>query len=271
MSGVCPGTSVLSPEAAHIARAKSRPRSSVLRPGYCLAVGGNATAGRFVSRPWPHLLERRSGRVICNFARPHAGLDAMIGNVELMRVAALAELRLIEVPDAITMTNGYYAVHPRRNDRFVRAEPALIRLYPEVDFTQFSFTRHLVISLWAQDPERFELLRAALSARWLARMEELLHRLDGRSVLIWWAKRPPLAPGAEANLRPGAPQLVDHAMLEAVRPRVDGLVKVVIPEVIDDPSRKRVDPAAVVAAHELPSEHAHGEIARQLLPWLRLP
>lgn len=239
-------------------------------PGPCLAIGGNATAGRAVARPWPQLLEGLSGRLVVNCAMPHAGVDAMLQNADLMAAARSAELCLIELPDAITLSNGFYAVHPRRNDRFLRADPLLQRLYPEIDFTPFSFIRHMVLTLWKTDAARFEEVRRVLAQRWSERMELLLERLEGRVVLIWWGNRRPLAPGDPLGLRPGAPQLVDRRMIEQLRRAADGLVEVVETERFRSSALPH-DPAEDFAARLLPGPESHAAMAGQLLPWLRQP
>lgn len=246
-------------------------RPDRMEPGFCLAVGGNATAGRCVDAAWPQLLEKTSGRMVANFALPHLGVDAMLRDADLLSAAAGADLRFIELPDAITLSNRFYAVHPRRNDRFVRAEPLLQRLYPEVDFTDFTFIRHLIGSLWQLDAVRFTAVREELARCWLERMELLIDRLEGPVVLIWWGNRPPPPPGAVQGLAPGAPQLVDREMLAKLRNCSRGVVEMVIPSALIPYLSGRGRKTEMLAARELPGAAAHVALARSLLPWMRRP
>ncbi len=57
-------------------------------------------------------------------------------------------MTVIQVMGAHNMSNRFYAVHPRRNDRFLRASLGCCKtIYPEVDFTEFNFTRHMLTAL----------------------------------------------------------------------------------------------------------------------------
>jgi hypothetical protein len=64
----------------------------------------------------------------------------------------------------MNLADAHYRVHPCRNDRFLRAHQPLRDLYPEVDFTKFNFTRHMMQRLEAISPERFVRLRAAVQS-----------------------------------------------------------------------------------------------------------
>ena len=70
-------------------------------------------------------------------------------------------------------------MHPRRNDRFLRASERLQSLYPEVDFTEFHFNRHLLGRLQELSEERFAEIAGELRQAWLARMKHLLTLLRG--------------------------------------------------------------------------------------------
>ena len=54
---------------------------------------------------------------------------------------------MIQVSGAQNLSNRFHAVHPRRNDRFLRASTLLKTIYRDVDFTEFNFTRHLLTTL----------------------------------------------------------------------------------------------------------------------------
>lgn len=241
-----------------------------LKPGYVAALGGSATYGRFVAEPWPALLERGSGRMVLNLGVPQAGPDAWLNDPDILRLAAGARLRVLQVPGAVNLSNRFYSVHPRRNDRFLGASPALRRLYPEVDFTDFAFTRHLIRVLASHGPERFAEVAQALSLAWLDRMGTLIAALSGPSVLVWFADSAPPLPGQRLALVQGIPALVDRAMLLALRPHVAGIVEVVAPDFQGTTDGKVFGPLDLTAALALPGPVAHQAVADALQPWMRL-
>jgi hypothetical protein len=63
---------------------------------------------------------------------------------------------VVQVLAVQNLSNPYYTVHPRRNDRFLRASARLQNLYQDVDFTEFHFTRHMLQTLQMVSAPRFE-------------------------------------------------------------------------------------------------------------------
>ena len=124
---------------------------------YVVFVGGTQTFGRYVETPFPALVELSSGVPCINFGLQNAGLDVFLHDADVMKIAAGAHVTVVQVLGAHNMSNRYYSVHPRRNDRFIAPSKLLCSIYPEVDFAEFHFTRHL---LEAPPPRR-----QALAAR----------------------------------------------------------------------------------------------------------
>lgn len=218
---------------------------------YLAALGGAETYGSHVADPWPALLSRRIGRGVANLGAPHAGPDFWLNEPGLVSVARGADLRLVQVTGAINLSNPFYTVHPRRNDRFVSATPALRRLYPEVDFTEFHFTRHLVFGLCRRDPARFAELAAALGATWQARMRALLDAVGGPAILVVIGEVPEARPRLDSR-----PPLVTAAMVQALRRDCAGLVAVPCPPV--------PEAGMPMAAIGLPGPATHARLAAAL-------
>lgn len=222
---------------------------------YVAALGGAETFGKGVSRPWPALLEAAAELDVVNFGAVGAGPDAVLQDDTLIAACRSAQAVVLQLPGAQALSNPFYRVHPRRNDRFVCATPALQALYPEVDFCDYAFTRHLLGGLHRRDPARFARVAAALQGAWRTRMAELLARIGAPVVLLWLGDRPA---AHETRLTGGtAPLLVTRAMLDALRPQAAALVEVAAP-----PPR----PAEPGAA--LPGCEAHEAAARALVPAL---
>lgn len=184
-------------------------------------VGGTETYGRFVSDPYPAVLERRLGGACVNFGSINSGLDSILNDPELMRLASAAEACVVQLPGAQNLSNRLYRVHPRRNDRFLEASKLLARLYDDVDFTEFHFNKHLLTRLQELSQGRFEIVREELKQAWVARMRTLIEAIDGQVLLLWLRYAP-----SEADDEPlgSEPLMVNRAMVDSLQ----GLVASVI-------------------------------------------
>lgn len=235
---------------------------------YVACLGGIETFGRFVPAPWPEQLERRLGLPCVNLGVVNAGLDAFLGDPAVLDLAQRAETRVLQIGGAHMLSNRFYTVHPRRNDRFVRASEALVALYPEVDFSEHVFTRALCSALHRAAPERFALVVEELQAAWVARTRRLMSMVGNDVVLLWCGRAaPPATADPAAADRPGRdPLFVTQAMIEALAPQARATVIAV----------RSAEAAAAgtdgmvfsefeaVAAGQLLGAAAHGEIAETL-------
>lgn len=242
-----------------------------LRGDYIAVLGGSATYGRFVRDPYPALIEAALDMPVINFGCMNAGADAFLHDEAVLDICRGARVTVVQVTGAQNLSNRFYTVHPRRNDRFVRAHRALIALYPSVDFTEFNFIRHMLQSLHARAPGRFVAVLAELRAVWQERMKALVTAIGGPVVVVWMAERPP--PDEDAPLSFEAePLFVDSAMMTPVRAMATDFLEV-------QPSARaramgtggmvfaEID-APVAAA--LPGPLMHEEVAQALLPRLRV-
>lgn len=190
---------------------------------YIVALGGTETNGKFLLDPYPDRLERMVGAPVINLGLANAGVDVFLNDSGLSPVLQGAAATVVQIVGAQNLSNRFYAVHPRRNDRFVAARPALRALYPEVDFTEFSFTRHLLQGLWRGADPRFDAVVAELQLQWVDRMARLLAMLP-RPVLLWFCDIAPPRPGAAPGLG-RAPLFIDRAMIDALRPQAAAYVE----------------------------------------------
>ncbi len=265
MAFVHPGDGALDYFPCHYGRSRLtfRGPSRDLSREYLVSLGSSETYGRFVVAPFPALLEENSE----SRRQPwHAECraDVYLGDRGAIEVAAGAHLAVLQVMGAQNMTNRYYTVHPRRNDRFVAATPLLRSMYRDVDFTEIHFTRHLIQTLWSRGPDRFAPIAAELKSLWVERMTAILLRLPARRILFWTADRPPPDTAGDP-MQPLA--LVDRAMIEAIRPMPPPMSNT-------SPARgkgrrvraMRFLPGEERAVHEVPNPAAHQEAAARLLP-----
>jgi hypothetical protein len=237
---------------------------------YCVTFGGTETYGKFVPEPFPALTESMTGHRIVNLACVNAGIDMYLKDPEIMGIASKAQVAVVQIIGAQNQTNRYYAVHPRRNDRFLYASPILRAIFRDVDFTEFNFTRHMLQTLYRMSPDKFEVVAEELRAAWVSRMRTLLTSLSTHTVLLWVSKAPPPMPDRRANLALD-PLLIDSEMIDAVRPHATRYLQV-IPSA--DAWARGTEGMAFaeldrIAAAGLPGPSAHQEIAEALSAELR--
>lgn len=197
-----------------------------LRGDFIAFLGGTETYGKFIEAPFPMLVEIETGLKSVNLGCANVGVDAYMGDYSLIDICAKARVTVIQIMGAHNMSNRFYTVHPRRNDRFLRASGTLQTIFPEVDFTDFNFTRHLLKALSEHSPSGFDLVRAELKAAWLARMQTLIDQIDGPVVLLWMSDHAP-TPKEDAGAEGGDPLFIDREMMDALKDHVAHVVEVV--------------------------------------------
>lgn len=236
--------------------------------GYIPVLGSAETYGRFVARPYPDLVEEALGRPVVNFGCINAGLDVFINDPVIMRVCKQAPLTVLQIPGAQNMSNRFYKVHPRRNDRFLRPSRRMADIWPEVNFDEIHFTKHLISALYAVCPKRFKLLRRELAEAWVARVRSMISALDGRVVLLWMADRRPEQFGCLTD--EAGPLFVTREMIESVRDIALDIVEVVAtrpygPAEIDGMIYEQIERPVALG---LPGPNMHGTTAEALAPRL---
>ncbi|SFE81391.1 hypothetical protein SAMN04488523_110201 [Sulfitobacter brevis] len=235
---------------------------------YIAFIGGTETYGKFIRTPFPALIEDQLGRTAVNFGVPNAGIDVFTLEPTVLNATADAQVTVVQVMGAQNNSNRYYSVHPRRNDRFTSASNILKAIYPEVDFADFHFTRHLINRLANVSPGRFVKVRAELQTAWVARMSQLLNSIRGPTILLWFADHPPLV---EADVLHNAlrhdPLFVTREMLDRVAVHASELV-----EVVCSAEAANAGTAGMVfsdleepAAQHMKGPAAHAEVQRALV------
>ena len=234
---------------------------------YVAALGGTETYGKFVAHPYPDLTEELLGMPVVNFGQINAGLDAFTNDPTIIAACSQAVVTVLQISGAHNLSNRFYAVHPRRNDRFLRASTLLKTVFRNVDFTEFNFTRHLLTRLSREDPDAFKMVEAELKQAWVARMKTLMSRIKAPVVLLWMSDHSPEACTA-CSENGSDPLYVDRCMLDEVTPYAAGLVEVVLTrdEVVDGLQGLVFDEMEAPAARGLLGLLAHEKAARQLRP-----
>ena len=242
-----------------------------LAQAHVLCLGGTETFGRFVDAPYPNLLADKLGTDVINMGVAGGGLDVVLNDAAIADAMGTATEIVLQVQGAQNISNRLYTVHPRRNDRFVRASDILRTIYRDVDFTEFHFTRHMLEHLRGLSLDRFDIVRNELRVAWMARMKRFLCDAKVPVHLLWLACRPPSDDEPEDTLS-DEPMFVTSAMLEAAAKQAASLTVVSVPSSTDDrpeADQKMMKPEAL-AARLLPGAEAHKEAA-DLLSQLLTP
>lgn len=236
---------------------------------YASFLGGTDTYGKFIEQPYPALIEARTGVKCVNFGWPNAGVDVYLNDPGVLMATAQAGLTVLQVPCVANMTNRFYSVHPRRNDRFLEASGTLRTMYGEVDFTEFHFVRHMLERLQEMSDGRFSTVREEIQIAWVSRMQLLLQKLDSKIVLLWMSARKP-ENDADQTSAAFDPNYVTRDMIEVLRPLVAEVVEVTASRVALSEGTKGMrftDLEAPAAQHVL-GPSAHHEVADALAPMI---
>src|SRR6056297_1487412 len=212
---------------------------------------GNLRALRGRTLPGP------SGRPPDGAGDQHAGrgLDVVLNDPAIAEACRAATAIVLQVQGAQNLSNRLYTVHPRRNDRFVRASAMLRTIYRDVDFTEFHFTRHMLDHLRTLSPDRFAIVRHELRLAWLARMQRFLSDVPAPVHLLWLSCRAPQSGESRGGLGE-EPLFITSDMLEEVVPQAASLSVVAVPNAQGKPVK-----GPMAAARILPSPEAHQKAA----------
>jgi len=190
---------------------------------FVLCLGGSETFGKFSHDPFPGRLGDRLGRQVVNMGAMNAGVDLFLHDGAVKSAIARAEAVVLQVPGAANMSNRFFTVHPRRNDRFLTASTMLQTVFREVDFTEFHFTRHMLSALKRRSVERFSVVVEELRTAWVARMAQVIRRIEVPVHLLWLAHRAPSDMGPRGGDLGYDPLFVTATMLDEVAPLADSL------------------------------------------------
>lgn len=200
------------------------PRRSLDAP-YVAFLGGTETYGKFIPNPFPNLVESQLGMTCVNLGCVNAGIDVFAKDAHVTEMAHDAAVTVVQVMGAHNMSNRFYSVHPRRNDRFLQPSSLLQAIFREVDFAEFNFNKHMLGRLMTLSPDRFQTVVDELRLAWVGRMRGLLRGIAGKTVLLWFADHAPEDEMVDDDERD--PWFVTRAMIEEIRTEVTDVVEVV--------------------------------------------
>jgi len=233
---------------------------------FVLCLGGSETFGKFSSDPFPGRLGDRLGRRVVNMGAMNAGVDLFLHDGAVKSAIARADAVVLQVPGAANMSNRFFTVHPRRNDRFLKASTMLQTVFREVDFTEFHFTRHMLSALRQRSAERFSVVVDELRAAWVARMAQMVGRIDVPVHLLWLSHRAPSDEGPQGDDLGYDPLFVTATMLDEVTPLADSLTVTVWHDGGQPPGMRGLafGRGEEAAANVMPGPADHEQVSRAL-------
>lgn len=238
-----------------------------LEGDYVAFLGGTETYGKFIAQPFPALIEVRTGVKCVNFGWPNAGADVYLNDLGVLLAAGRARMTVLQVPCLTNMTNRFYSVHPRRNDRFLEASSTLRSIYGDVDFTEFHFVRHMLQRLRDVSEERFNTVIDEMRTSWISRMRLLMQKIDSPVVLLWMSAR---APEDHANRTEIEfdPICVTREMIDAIRPSAAQVTEVTASDWARSEGTKGMlfSELEAPAAQEVLGPTVHYQVADALAP-----
>lgn len=248
------------------------PRRRLDRP-YLAFVGGTETYGKFIEKPFPVLVEKAMRQTCVNFGCVNGGIDVFVNDPTVMEICGAADLTVVQVMGANNLSNRFYSVHPRRNDRFLHASTVLQAIFHDVDFSEFSFTRHMLGALHSRSLERFNTVVEELREAWVARMTNMLTQIGPRSILLWfsdeemndahWSER--------RDQLQSDPLFITAAMIDKLRPLVLDVVeaKPSADALAQGTSGMYYPASQEAAASEMLNGSCHVDAAAALIPSIR--
>ena len=236
---------------------------------YVAVIGGTETYGKFCPAPYPDVLEDHIGMSVVNFGAVNAGIDVFKDDATILDICSGARAVVLQIMGAHNLSNRFYSVHPRRNDRFLMAAPALRELYQDIDFTDFNFTRHLVQSLSDADVDKFARVKQELQTAWVWRMRGLIGAIAAPVILLWMAPRSPAA--SDDLFVASDPLFIDDMLLQRVQGGTVKTISVRSDEAAVKPTKEGLifSEIEAAAAAEVPNAVAHRIAAEALAEGLQ--
>ena len=154
--------------------------------GVCL--GGTDTFGGKVPDPFSAMLEREMGIPILNLGAQHSGAGFNSEDDAIHEIIENVQVIFVEAPSVVNQSNPFYRVHPRRNDRFVTALGPSYDLFPEADFFECHFTKHLIIKLITIAEARAVIVFRTFQDEWVRNLTIMRARWRAKTVVHWYRK-----------------------------------------------------------------------------------
>ena len=132
------------------------------------------------------MLEREMSTLIHNLGAQHSGAVLYTEDDAIHEIIENAQVVFMKAPSVVNQSNPFYRVCPRRNDRFVTALGPLYDLFPEADFVECHFAKHLITKLITIDAALADIVFCTLQDEWLRDLTIMRALWRARTVVHWY-------------------------------------------------------------------------------------
>lgn len=193
---------------------------------YVACLGAAQTFGRYAEQPFPALLGKAMNMPCANFGTGGAGPGFFLRDSMVLEAASNAEVCVIQVMSARSLSNRMFQVKPKRNAQIKAVSKALSDLFPHMDFETFTYAHNMLNQISADDPDKFLEVEQELKSAWVARTRMMLDAIHTRKILLWFSER---HPDETMRHRPNKemlkyPHYVDQPMIDQIAGSVDEVV-----------------------------------------------
>jgi LPS sulfotransferase NodH len=235
---------------------------------FIACIGAAQTLGRFCRRPFPSMLAEALGMPVLNMAVGGSG-PRHYRQPAYQSVLCRARLVIAQVLSARSASNSEWQTGDGGILGRTRRSGAMERLEPVIERFLATESRDFVAKLVAESRDDFT-----------SDFQQLLEGLGVPSILFWFSERTPDHVddfGSKAALMGAYPQLVNRAMVDAIRPFASDYVECVtsrgLPQrlwVADEAVEgTRRHPDGALYNHYYPSPEMHEDAFAALLPVCR--
>ncbi|MCA0042382.1 DUF6473 family protein [Celeribacter litoreus] len=155
------------------------------------------------------------------------GIEALLHDPATLERCRKANLTVLQIPAASTISNRFYTVVRADPYRIIRPSSLLQTIYNGVDFSGVRTTDELLSLLHAKGPDKFDVVRNELRDAWIARMRSVATELRGKLVLVALPNHS-LDDAAACDALGNEPLFVTRAMLAGLKSLVKDVLEMEI-------------------------------------------
>ncbi|MEO1549307.1 MAG: DUF6473 family protein [Pseudomonadota bacterium] len=238
---------------------------------FVAVIGGAETYGPYVDLPYPALLDQELPLQVLNLGCQGGGPSFVLRDPILLEACNRAEAVVLSVSHAWAVTNRLFTVGHTQNTALHEVSEQLAVMFPDVDLDPFEHVRPMLHALAQSNPENFQVLQIELREAWLARMRDLVERIEAPVVLFAMGDDQMEVGGFDANIPRIGPELITPAMLSRLSTYVASVV-IYPADKLDqclDGSDRLAEGEDVKRAVLFPGETMHVAAAERLYPVLK--
>ena len=208
--------------------------------------------------------------------RIRIGRSFFLLDPQVLNAASRAALCVVQVMPANCISNRMFIVRPRRNARLHGVSEMLTGIYPEVDFSRFTYARAMLRHLSGFQDNRFRLVVNEMRNAWIARTRTLIAAIQAPVLLFWLSQRAPHEEREDTTDFWHYPNFVNRSMIDSVKEDAEGYLECItsagMPQdltVDGKPALYKPNGEPILENRDFPSPETHQQAAVALVPEVR--